>query len=702
MKLVEATIENFRSVASPATLAVDERVTALLGKSESGKTNILLAMRSLFDDTEYEDDDRCSWSEPSSNAEMVLWLTFQLDQEDADILDPGGGLLHPSNRIKVGRRWDGSVVLGSELGGREEERADESLVLRLAGLRKRSRGLARAVQSFVTQYGVGTEHLTPVVEWMGRLDKELLRLRATRDDEDQTLGSATTLAADAARSVRLVRAPGQPQVEDPLIGLKRRATMLRNDISELRKSGNMWGTVQVSAIDPKVLRGRLPLCELVASDEVELITDTAAVSELVSQQAANPLFGRLLSVGGLTPSDLRIREATKRDRKLDTAGEVLSRRLSELWTQERVTVDLKVEQDQFRLQLKEPEGHFGRPGQRSEGFRWFLSFYLRYLAQPPDQPGGRLLLLDEPGLHLHASAQQDLLGLFEQAPTGTQIIYATHSPYLVNRNFPHRIRAVLKGGDDHRGTWIENKPYQTTRGFAWEPVRTALGVTAGNSLFFGGNNLIVEGISDQIILAAMSQLVTAKTGQVALDLDKVAIVVAGGAPAVVSMAHFCHGCADNAVVLLDADGEGRRAKKELHKRGVFDANKIVMLGSDGVGEVAIEDLFEDELYHQAVVKAYGDLPGHAAKEQLPQYAKVVEEGSGGEGKGSSSRAGYYARYFVSKKEWGQFDKAMVGRKIAELSRGDCDDKAWESTVKAFSKLFKELNRVLDLPPTKPA
>lgn len=82
------------------------------------------------------------------------------------------------------------------------------------------------------------------------------------------------------------------------------------------------------------------------------------------------------------------------------------------------------------------------PDQRSKGFLWFLSFYLKLAAAQKKYPGRkRILLIDEPGSYLHARAQKDVLHLFEdRIAEKNQIIYSTHSPYLIPPDRLHRLR----------------------------------------------------------------------------------------------------------------------------------------------------------------------------------------------------------------------------------------------------------------------
>ena len=157
-------------------------------------------------------------------------------------------------------------------------------------------------------------------------------------------------------------------------------------------------------------------------------------------------------------------------------------------------------------------------------------------------------------MHLHASAQKDLLEIFETVAKSSQIIYTTHSPFMINKNYPDRIRGVFK--ESPHGTTIDNKPYRPTKGGYYEPLRTSIGLTLGNSLFIGGCNLIVEGIADQIILAAFSRHSARQDKQPFINLQDICITPAGGADNVPYFAYLCSIEDMKTVVLLDNDREG--------------------------------------------------------------------------------------------------------------------------------------------------
>ncbi|HPP93128.1 MAG TPA: AAA family ATPase [Bacteroidales bacterium] len=89
------------------------------------------------------------------------------------------------------------------------------------------------------------------------------------------------------------------------------------------------------------------------------------------------------------------------------------------------------------------------PKQRSRGVRWFLSFYMELKAAALRSTKPMILLIDEPGLSLHARAQEDVLKVFEDIKEKIQIIYTTHSPHLVDINKLHRVLAVQRDDMDN-------------------------------------------------------------------------------------------------------------------------------------------------------------------------------------------------------------------------------------------------------------
>ena len=130
--------------------------------------------------------------------------------------------------------------------------------------------------------------------------------------------------------------------------------------------------------------------------------------------------------------------------------------------------------------------------ERSRGLKWFFSFYITFSADTSDggSSDNAILLLDEPGLYLHALSQADLLHHFAD-DFKNQIIYTTHSPFMVPTENLDAIRTVNITQD--AGTTVTDTPTGDSRTLF--PLQMALGFSLSQSLFVGSDNLIVEGVT---------------------------------------------------------------------------------------------------------------------------------------------------------------------------------------------------------------
>ena len=159
------------------------------------------------------------------------------------------------------------------------------------------------------------------------------------------------------------------------------------------------------------------------------------------------------------------------------------------------------------------------PKQRSRGVRWFLSFYMELRASASLSNKPMILLVDEPGVSLHARAQEDVLKVFEDIKDKIQVIYTTHSPHLVDINKLHRVLAVQR--DDHDTLRSNTRILDPLRLSAATPdTLTPLQSIMGNPLisegFSSGHlNLIVNDIGTFYMLSAVL-MVTGYKGKVSL------------------------------------------------------------------------------------------------------------------------------------------------------------------------------------------
>lgn len=209
--------------------------------------------------------------------------------------------------------------------------------------------------------------------------------------------------------------------------------------------------------------------------------------------------------------------------------------------------------------------------ERSRGLRYFLSYYVQLLAH--DRPTGipEVLLMDEPDAYLSASGQQDLLRVLEHharpddSDREDQVVYVTHSPFLINRNAGHRVRVVDKGARDEGTRLVKD----ATRNH-YEPLRTSLGAFVAETAFIGGDNLFVEGISDQVLLAGMNArlLRLGVPPSECLDLNQVTIVHGGSnVPYMLYLARGRDQIKPACAVLVDGDKAGETMRGQIKRGG---------------------------------------------------------------------------------------------------------------------------------------
>jgi hypothetical protein len=218
--------------------------------------------------------------------------------------------------------------------------------------------------------------------------------------------------------------------------------------------------------------------------------------------------------------------------------------------------------------------------ERSRGLTYFLGYYVQLRAHQRPAARTEVLLMDEPDAYLSSAAQADLLHVldeFARPANGDrvdQVIYVTHSPFLINKNAGHRIR-VLDKGTDQEGTRLVRDIVRNH----YEPLRTSIGAHVAETAFIGGTNLLVEGPTDQILLTGALSLLR-RRGRPAselIDLNEVTIVPCASASHVPYMAYLARGrdtLKPPCVALLDDDEAGREAISKLAK-GEADGKRVL-------------------------------------------------------------------------------------------------------------------------------
>ncbi len=316
----------------------------------------------------------------------------------------------------------------------------------------------------------------------------------------------------------------------------------------------------------------------------------------------------LLRLAGVDAEDFAESAYERRKVALEAAADRISEEVLRYWSQSR---DLAVELDvDFRPGMTGPGSSLSGAGpgpfldirirdqrhrvtmnfgERSEGFVWFFSFVAAFLElRDADQV---IVLLDEPGLGLHAAAQADLLRyLREQLAPRHQVVYTTHSPFMVDPDALHRVRTVEDLADE--GTKVRTLDGVTCRD-TLAPLQAALASRVAGQLGAGSDTLLVPGPADVLYLELMSAYLR-DAGRHGLDPRWVP-VPAGGLHALPAVAMLL-GTPLRAAVLLSL-GAGHPEVTGLLRGGLLLPERLVPLTElTGSSEAGLEDLFEESFY----------------------------------------------------------------------------------------------------------
>lgn len=313
-----------------------------------------------------------------------------------------------------------------------------------------------------------------------------------------------------------------------------------------------------------------------------------------------------------TPNATQIEETARKKKEreilLSSASASFTKSFNEWWQQGDYIFEFKADGNYFRIWVSDSI----RPEPieleaRSTGLQWFFSFYLVFLVESELHHQNAILLLDEPGITLHPLAQKDLFLFFENLALNNQIMYTTHSPFMVDSNHLERVRSVyidatgktvvspdLRASERLKG---KNQPQSIY------PAHAALGLSVSDTLLVNCNPVLVEGESDQLYLSALKNLLISK-GKIS-PLKEIIFIPTGGVKGIKATSAILSGVNEvKPPILLDGDKPGMKTAAEL-KADFYaaDTDKIIIATEyTSISEGEIEDLFPKEKLAKVVAR----------------------------------------------------------------------------------------------------
>lgn len=581
---------NYRNIDDSGWIPL-ERVTAFVGRNEAGKTALLKALHKFNPAIEEPYNPQREFPRDRFTAEYrdggdwpVCRVEFELSAEFRKELGErlnGAGV--PQKAILT-RYYDGSLEYDYDTEVSDDPVDPGELVKALDTFAKGARRLAAPAED---QEEATQALRTKLADWADSKKEAVGKLQDLRTEKGVELLGQVRQESNAhaqPASADLVEAL-QGTVDD----LRGRAETapIPQQLDEAIESElpvfiyfENYGILDSAVYLPRFLE------DLEAGPEEPRVRTINAMFKHV-QLTAQEIFDlgqEEAKAGGqpVTPEMIARDQERKelRSVKLNSASLDISKKFSKWFGQRRHKIRYQADGPYFRIWVSDDR----RPDvdieleSRSKGFQWFFSFYLVFLVESDEGHKDAILLLDEPGLHLHPTAQQELMAFFETLSEDNPLIYTTHSPFLIDGERIHRIRPVTEDETGHSRISVDSWPEDRETIF---PLQAAAGYAMVRGLFQHKKNVLVEGMSDYLYLHALN-LHCHALGRQSLPED-IYITPCGGTKLVGHIASLFLGQEVRPVVLLDGDDAGRARRDALMKELYAGHEKAVLMLSDVLG-----------------------------------------------------------------------------------------------------------------------
>ncbi len=609
MKLKRFRVKQFRSVRDSGWIETDD-VTALIGTNESGKTNLLIPLWKLKPAKDGEinplsDYPRKEYHEIRAMETKPVFITAEFSLPDS-LIDELVALTGASRKdlatASVSRNYDGKYLIGFPQAAPLRAISSSEIVALLVSARTDIASLAPAS-------GAEEEVKANILAALDQAITSAKALGNSLEEDDLTSLHSQLTAIDMAKaSKRSVISPRFGQLLDSMSETIAKVTRPHpQENSDARKLVldnvpsfvyySNYGNLDSEIYLPHVIQN-MARKDLGTKEEAKVRTLRVLFDFVKLQPKEIMELGKDLPTTPHPPTQEQI-DATaerkkERDVLLQSASTQLTRRFRDWWKQGDYRFRFQADGDHFRIWVSDdlrPEDI--ELENRSTGLQWFLSFYLIFLVESADAHENSILLLDEPGLSLHPLAQRDLSRFFDNLSTTNQLVYTTHSPFMVDPDRLDRVKAVYVDEDGYTESSPNLRIREATESQSKSiyAVYAALGLTVSQTLFLGCKTVVVEGGSDQIYLATIKNFLIAH-GLVKPKREYV-FAPAGGVKGVRAVVAILTAKDESLpYVLLDDDTPGRALAKQLTSGLYGGSAERVLSAKDfaGMDGAEIEDL----------------------------------------------------------------------------------------------------------------
>ena len=639
MKLVlkEVKVYKYKCFLNEQKVAIDPKTTTIVGMNESGKTSFLsaIAKTNYFDDS--DNDFKFDTTHDYPRNELI---DFEDDEDDEGKIVSCTYVIPKELIEQINKELEVDVFNITEFTHNSNYRNSK---ITLSGIRADDRAF---IEHLSKNYEL-SEPTKKVISELKSIDK-VSELKAAEDDTDLSEFKA-----------EIAKYANNPTGWNNL-GHHIYITYIRPAMPEF------WYFDDYYPLSGKI--------------NINKMTTSQGMTE--QDKTARALF----ELAKIKPQDVLNAQTNEYERfvaLLEASANKITKEVFKFWTTNtNLDIEFKIQemknaQNQSEkyldIRVKSQRHKITLPlDRRSKGFNWFFSFIVWFSKIQSDKKSDYILLLDEPGLNLHASAQADLLRFITELADKYQIIYTTHSPFMVDSEHLNRVRTCL---ETDAGSVISDSIQEKDPNTLF-PLQAALGYDIAQNLFISKKNLLVEGPADLLYLTFFSNLLHSqkRTGL----QDDITIVPVGGLDKVTTFISLLRGSKLGVACLLDTfvDQKGKQKVQDLISQKIIKDKHIRFFdefveNSNNVAD--IEDLFDKDEYlkyfNLAFAGEYQEIKVSDLDNSMPTILKQINKVIGKD----------------------RFNHYRPANKLNQLSPKASDFS--KKTLDRYEKIFIEINKL---------
>lgn len=617
-------VQNFRCIRDSGEVPLTTDLTVLIGENESGKTSLLDALAYFNSGEDFQDADLSTLS-PTREAVLsgsngkdsidIVTVSIRLSGNDREVLNIPESVL-PGDLLRVTKRLDNSYVITG---------ANGTPIAELYGSIKNSRLLTeiRGIRRQLSSVYQGA-----IVRKLPQ-DQFVFLRRSEGDPESADLILFPNVAGDLwdelsegdvvqvsnqapdpyGRNVRAMNVGKLMAFEDELDAVESAASLEAHELNSkiatlLQRIRSIPPTHPLRSVFSEDFQNFLS--EVIGSgsdntpwDECKILSEMpsfqrigiCAVGDNMPLDPDGPTDdGEHLNNGlqalvdevGLNPVEAVMSEPTDRVRIFDDRSKRLSELFTASWAREVQAEFVPFNQDKEIGLAITCQGSLDPPSRRSQGFNSYLGLTARLLEVGKSANGNLVLLMDDPAMHLHPTAQEKLADMLGKQQF--QVIAATHFPFMITSQNLDRVRLMCRS---ETGAFLEEDWEQGGNGLL--PIRGAL-----SRWTLGKVPVLVEGDSDREVLIQMSAILKG-AGQDCLS--PIIEPLPSGGSGMPHTAKALRAMGVKFIALVDGDRQGDDNRRKLTRDMYVSEAAIVSLRDvvSGIPHPAIEQLFSDGL-----------------------------------------------------------------------------------------------------------